>query len=408
VHCYVCCVCRTCSLIPRSPIAFVEECKLISPIFAKAHWSIEADATAGSFYVLKDDTRVEGPWTDKDTVVTEELKSVWRQDTMNPVQAGIEWAISDMTGRQMLFINDPRGGSGKTTWGCQRAILGKALRIPAIMSVAEDVMHFVMGQLGAVKPYRGDRKLVIFDMPRATPKDRWMTYLSVFEDISNGHLYDKRYSARQQFVVPPLIVIFCNSWPPAYGLTSDRFRLYSVRQDGDGTSRLVKYNFDMVAEDQRLADEQAAIEAAEGDDEEIEYEVNDMPDFAANEPLPDTIADGLAAPAAQDVQLPVDADVEMPDEDDDEDLPEVDLDATVAQDEVDDALRAVAEARDDEAQLLRTEARRAREDSMMDDLELEPLDWSQPRQDTPRPPLARRRRYVYLLADPMVAYEVSD
>lgn len=232
----------------------------MSPFLATAHWSPEHDQAKGSYYVLKEQGRLAGPWTDKDMEVNKEVIAYHTVANWTLLQQQILMSLNHLTDRQMLFVMDPKGGSGKTTLKNILGVRGRAMVIPAAMNSAEDMIQFVMGIHPQVKPFKDNRKLMILDMPRATTEERWAKYCSALEDIHNGNLYDRRYAAKQDWIIPPLILVLCNTWPHARLLSHDRFKLMKVMHQGHHQGPYLKpYTFQMVMRDLKEEEELKAL-----------------------------------------------------------------------------------------------------------------------------------------------------
>ncbi len=183
------------------------------------HWEIERDARGSQMYVTKELTRISGPWSDRDVV--QYVPRRYRALVLRPSQTWILGRLANQSDRKMLFIVDPRGGTGKSTLGMYLSVQQQAIRIPASVRTAEDIMAIVMA---AVASHPERTRTIVLDIPRSVQTaDHWGKWLSALEDIKNGHVYDKRYSWKEVFFEPPRIFITSNDRPPARLLTNDRF-----------------------------------------------------------------------------------------------------------------------------------------------------------------------------------------
>ena len=189
------------------------------------HWSAASgDGESSKFYALKESTRVEGPWTDKDVVAY--IPHFYRTVVLRPHQQWLVDRAKNQGPRKILFVVDPEGGTGKTTLGMYLCLREKGIRIPASIKSAEDIMAIVMSRqqnTPHVSYY------IILDIPRSCKTvEHWGKFLSACEDLKNGHVYDKRYSYKELYTEPPKIIITSNTRPPPDALTSDRFDIVDM------------------------------------------------------------------------------------------------------------------------------------------------------------------------------------
>lgn len=188
-------------------------------IDAQTHVSPESDTTAGDFYVQKEETRIDGPWSDKDVdPVSERAKKYWlKHPNFNNLQSMMWNALVHQNERQILFVYDPTGGRGKSTFIMRLVIEHGALQIPPTCQTAEDMIQFAF-------VYLKDGQFVVMDIPRAVNSEQsWNKWLSALETLKNGYVYDKRYAPKFKYVAPPRLMVTCNSLPPPTLLTRDRY-----------------------------------------------------------------------------------------------------------------------------------------------------------------------------------------
>lgn len=194
-----------------------------------AHWSIESNAgqALGDLYVIKHEGRVKGPWSDKDATARYVPKHL-RALVLRPEQRWIKERLEGQDGRQILFVVDGKGGTGKSTLGMWMCVSGDALRLPSSLKSAEDCSQALFPRV-----YGREDKVftIILDIPRSVKKEsQWAIWLAALEDIKNGHIYDKRYSFKECFFERPRVLVFANSAPPSGLLTSDRYDVWDMLQ----------------------------------------------------------------------------------------------------------------------------------------------------------------------------------
>jgi len=181
------------------------------------------DGTA--FYCMKDDTRVEGPWTDKDPVPqfeTVEVKKLnqkglteWQTTIKEMIEVGYD-------GRSINVVYCPEGNIGKSSFTEWLEWADIAYELP-MMRLMEDIMQAVM----CVNINRRWNAFTI-DMPRAMKKEKLFDFFSGIECLKNGVAYDKRYSFKKLRFNRPHIWIFTNDVPDVALMSRDRWKIWQV------------------------------------------------------------------------------------------------------------------------------------------------------------------------------------
>jgi len=185
-------------------------------------------------YVMKDQTRVAGPWTDKDPelrpppVMTKQLENFlqldpydWQKDMFDAIQTYDE--------RQLMYVYDPHYNSGKSIFSEWLEFKGLAEEIPPF-TLMEDIMQFVMCQHPSAA--------YVFDMPAAMKKDKVAQLYSGLEMLKNGFLYDKRYNGKKRRINRPQVLVFANNLPQLDLMAPDRWNVLYISPG----KKLLKYN----------------------------------------------------------------------------------------------------------------------------------------------------------------------
>lgn len=177
------------------------------------------------FYVTKDETRVEGPWTDKDVDIDVpwDLQNI---EELRPWQKTLFDATSFKELRKVDVLLNKAGNIGKTTfvrWCCVRH--GHACLPPR--SDFQDLLRMTMNIIDArgVAP-----KVIHIDMPRALKKEKMHQLWSAIETIKGGYAYDDRYSFKEKFFDPPRVIVYTNELNSETKslLTPDRWRVWET------------------------------------------------------------------------------------------------------------------------------------------------------------------------------------
>jgi len=198
---------------------------LMKELIPGCHWSMTSKKVheGQNFnYVMKADTRIEGPWKDVDhqepPPLTRQLKFFQKQE-MYPWQLSVQEMSKEEDDRSIKLIIDEQGNAGKSIFAEHLEYEGLAYEIPPFR-LMEDIMACVMA-VGAHKCY-------LVDMPRALKKDKLSEFYSGLESLKNGVCYDKRYSFKKRRMDRPQVIVFTNK-PPCYEYMSmDRWEIWRM------------------------------------------------------------------------------------------------------------------------------------------------------------------------------------
>ncbi len=187
----------------------------------KFHWSITSNENKdNNFYVIKSDTRTDGPWTDKMDLVPHYIpKQIRAIKELYPFQKKIIKILEIWDTRHINVLVDDVGNIGKSIIKTYCGVHKIACIIP-FCNDYKDVLRSVMD-----RPKRG---AYIIDMPRCINKERLYQLYSAIETIKDGYAYDDRYKFREEYFDCPNIFIFTNSTPDKTLLTPDRWKIWKV------------------------------------------------------------------------------------------------------------------------------------------------------------------------------------
>lgn len=197
------------------------------------HWSPTSNENRkNDFYVTKDDTRVDGPWSDE-----LESKKIFVPRQIANIKNWFPWqkSVIDLCDtwdpRCINLLIEKKGNVGKSSLCCYLDVFSKAINIPFINDY-KDLMRSVMDQekIGAYT----------FDMPRAMKKDKLFQLYGAIETIKSGYAFDDRYKFTKCWFDSPAIIIFSNNEPDLSLLSKDRWKLWTINKDKE----LVPYIMD--------------------------------------------------------------------------------------------------------------------------------------------------------------------
>lgn len=192
----------------------------------KGHFSPTSNPTyytGNMFYVMKEETRVSGPYKDTDDIkhITQQMK--WfNGQKLRPFQEEIikESKLFDM--RKINLIWDTTGCCGKSLLSEYMEYHDLAEEVPPFR-LMDDIFQWV-----ATRPIR---PCYIVDMPRGMKKDRLGDFYSGIEVIKNGVAYDKRNRAKKVRFNRPRIFIFTNTLPRFDMMSQDRWEVWKIKKD---------------------------------------------------------------------------------------------------------------------------------------------------------------------------------
>ena len=215
--------CRV-SLMKKKRLTMIK--KLIAEGKLFGHWSPTCNSVhnGNNFnYVMKEDTKVDGPWKDTDEikVKTQQLIEFETYD-LRPYQQYIFDTAQKFDMRHIHLIYDSVGNIGKSLFGEFMEYYDFAEEIPPYRMM-DDIFAWV-----ATRPIK---KCYFVDMPRGMKKDRLGDFYSGIEIIKNGVAYDKRYSAKKIRFSRPQIFIFTNTLPSLELMSRDRWVILDIQRD---------------------------------------------------------------------------------------------------------------------------------------------------------------------------------
>lgn len=208
------------------------ECiKYVIPQFP-GHWTVTTLAVHDNpnqfNYVMKADTRIEGPWSEKDvpaerppeTRMVKAMMSHFEANSLYPYQQYCFDQSTEYNHRWIDLFLDQTGHLGKSAFCEWLEYMGKAVEVPPLRDM-QDLVGFVMDM--------PESTCYMIDMPRGMKKDKLAEFYAGIETMKNGYLYDKRYHGRKKRIERPRIFIFTNTVPVLDLLSADRWRIWHLQ-----------------------------------------------------------------------------------------------------------------------------------------------------------------------------------
>lgn len=207
--------------------------------------SLRVASTAGEkalkqYVMKKDGTYVSGPWADKRLPkpmvnVTPRAKFdpsskvADVRDAPRPFQQELtnmclQWPAND---REIIWIADPTGCSGKSKWGTYMKITHDAKCLT--FGKNNDLMNLVCADIEAIDSYR---HIYIIKLPRSKPAEVTLgDMFATIEQLKDGEYQTGKYKGADEEGPNPHVVVLSNWFPSAEErkcLTPDRWKIYTI------------------------------------------------------------------------------------------------------------------------------------------------------------------------------------
>jgi len=178
--------------------------------------------TKNDFYVMKEDTRVRGPWSNTDQPTPYDIQILIDEGLYKWQQQVIDLATEKKNIRIINIIVDRKGGKGKSSLRRYLEWNNLAEGLPLVNDFIEMVQM----------AYSLPSTCYIIDMPRSLKKDKLAGIFGGIEYIKGGDYFDKRYTMRKRKSDPPNVIVFTNEYPNANYLSIDRWKIWRISSKG--------------------------------------------------------------------------------------------------------------------------------------------------------------------------------
>lgn len=185
-------------------------------------------------YSMKSDSRVQGPWSDRNIYSGKDLPTVlwpWQQRVCDEV-------LGDCADdRTVNYIIDLKGRTGKSKFCKYMEYHHKMIMVP--WGKTSDILNYV-----TKTPHK---QAFMFDLSRTKPKDWDRDDISAaIEQIRNGHIVNWKYETGGVMFDPPHVWCFSNQPPNLTSMSRDRWRLWEINDVRElvriGSRRLKEIN----------------------------------------------------------------------------------------------------------------------------------------------------------------------
>lgn len=221
-----------------------------------------------TFYVIKSETKVEGPYSDTDLYVPLDVRNI---KTLKPWQDSILNMLKEYNERIVDVIFDETGNIGKTTLIRYMMIYEDAEMLP-FCNDYKDIMRMSYDV--------GPKKIYLIDMPRAINKEKLFQFFAGIETLKSGYQYDDRYKFTRRLFDRPRICVFTNVYPDMKMLSKDMWKLWTIQND-----QLIPLNNNAPINDPIKEDIEIANNIEFHSDQESDNENNDFEEEQETEPI---------------------------------------------------------------------------------------------------------------------------
>lgn len=196
-----------------------------------------------AFYCMKEDSRIDGPWTDKDEAayIPKQYRNIklydWQEQVIN--------SGKEFNSRRIDCIVDVKGCNGKSTIASMGDLLYGFIDLP-LSHDGEKLIYSACDIL--IAKQEREPKLMFFDMPRAFSKDKMNGIYTALESIKKGKLWDMRHQYKEWWFDSPRIWIFSNEFPSEELLSRDRWKFWEITED----KKLVDYKGTPINDENEL------------------------------------------------------------------------------------------------------------------------------------------------------------
>jgi len=175
--------------------------------------SIHLEPCKNSFasekYCSKQESRIDGPWT-------EESKLVKIIKDLRPWQQGLVDLIKELDERDVVWVYSNKGGAGKSNLAKWLHIKKKALVCTNARTA--DIVYAC----------KQEPEIIVFDFVKCC--EGRINYGAI-ESVKGGMLFNTKYESGNVCFDPPAIICFANFWPPCGNddvMMDDRWKFYEV------------------------------------------------------------------------------------------------------------------------------------------------------------------------------------
>lgn len=217
------------SLNDKKRLQSLRKMNIFGDVDKPPHWSPTMTETTGFDYVMKETTRVNGPWRDSDKAkyIPRQFRGYMKK--LRPFQKFIMDTAYDFEDRMINIIICPDGGIGKSMIASLCELYRRGIDLPPCND-AEKLIQSCCNI--CMKKNVRDPSPIFIDLPRAFNQEKMNGIFIAIEQIKKGKLFDMRYNYTEFWIDSPQIWVFTNNAHIDLGmLSSNRWRLWRVNRE---------------------------------------------------------------------------------------------------------------------------------------------------------------------------------
>lgn len=216
-----------------------------------------------NFYTCKDDTRVNGPYTDEnDVFVPKRVQNMEKK--LYAWQTSMLAILKTYEERHIHLVYDKVGNNGKSCFTHYMMCYENAEMLPCLNDI-KDLLRMAYDV--------GEKDIYIFDMPRAINKDRLFQMYGAIETLKSGFCFDDRYGYRRRLMESPNLCIFTNVLPDLDLMSRDRWKIWCINQEMELVPFINEDDADLLAGEEPEKDDKESL-FEELDQERKKYDPN--------------------------------------------------------------------------------------------------------------------------------------
>lgn len=199
--------------------------------YLETTWKITRTSTENStndFYATKEDTRTDGPWTNKDRNIYVPRQLQGKLQNLLPWQQTIYDQRDHFNDRIVNCVHDWKGNTGKSTL----ASLFDCHEMGIDLDSGNDGQALIQDLCDQCTAMDTHAPGVVFvDLERSFDQTKLYGMFTAIERIKKGKLSDRRYTYTKWWIDSPQIWVFCNTLPKQSYLSGDRWRFFTINDN---------------------------------------------------------------------------------------------------------------------------------------------------------------------------------
>jgi hypothetical protein len=182
-------------------------------------------------YVMKEYSRIDGPWDDKQDRKFKSKSVIWVDEHPEPWHRQVLDTLKDYEHRKINLLIDSNGNTGKTNFEDWLAFYNHAFDL----WYDDDHKHMLASAYD-----NAPQNCFTINLERALDKKNMRSFWTMIERMKDGRFQDNRYKCKRIKTERPHIWIFTNFTPEVWMQSKDRWNLWTINDDKE----LVEYTED--------------------------------------------------------------------------------------------------------------------------------------------------------------------